>query len=82
KKRKAASDLLLPYQIPDFKGIFRPMDGIPVTNSLLDPPLHVFLPDGDLEQIVGAKKEWGLSLKAKVRVLHSAQLDVTVSSNH
>nr|GEV25927.1 hypothetical protein [Tanacetum cinerariifolium] len=30
----------------------------------------------------GAKKEWGLSLKAKVRVLHTAQLDVTVSSNH
>nr|GEV44021.1 polyprotein, putative [Tanacetum cinerariifolium] len=29
-----------------------------------------------------AKKEWGLSPKAKVRVLHTAQLDVTVSSNH
>nr|GEW98674.1 retrovirus-related Pol polyprotein from transposon TNT 1-94 [Tanacetum cinerariifolium] len=26
---------------------------------------------------IGAKKEWGLSLKAKVRVLHTAQLDVT-----
>nr|GFA42632.1 hypothetical protein [Tanacetum cinerariifolium] len=25
----------------------------------------------------GAKKEWGLSLKAKVRVLPTAQLDVT-----
>nr|GEV07458.1 DNA-directed DNA polymerase [Tanacetum cinerariifolium] len=31
---------------------------------------------------LGAKKEWGLSPKAKVRVLHTAQLDVTVSSNH
>ncbi|GJZ09169.1 hypothetical protein Tco_0543452 [Tanacetum coccineum] len=30
----------------------------------------------------GAKKEWGLSPNAKVRVLHTAQLDVTVSSNH
>nr|GEZ20621.1 hypothetical protein [Tanacetum cinerariifolium] len=30
----------------------------------------------------GAKKEWGLSPKAKVRVLHTAQLDVTVCSNH
>nr|GEY40520.1 hypothetical protein [Tanacetum cinerariifolium] len=30
----------------------------------------------------GAKKEWGLSLKAKVRVLHTAQLNVTVSSYH
>nr|GEU72176.1 hypothetical protein [Tanacetum cinerariifolium] len=30
----------------------------------------------------GAKKEWGLSPKANVRVLHTAQLDVTISSNH
>lgn len=26
--------------------------GLPVTIRLLDPPLHEFLPDGDLEQIV------------------------------
>nr|GEW35270.1 hypothetical protein [Tanacetum cinerariifolium] len=30
----------------------------------------------------GAKKECGLSHKAKVRVLHTAQLNVTMSSNH
>ncbi|GJU61787.1 hypothetical protein Tco_1243622 [Tanacetum coccineum] len=30
----------------------------------------------------GAKKEWGLSSKAKVRVLLTAQLDVIVRSNH
>nr|GEZ21750.1 hypothetical protein [Tanacetum cinerariifolium] len=30
----------------------------------------------------GAKNEWGLSPKANVRVLHTAQFDVTVSSNH
>nr|GEX30734.1 hypothetical protein [Tanacetum cinerariifolium] len=29
----------------------------------------------------GAKKEWGLSPKANVRVLHIAQLDVTSSSS-
>nr|GEV20211.1 hypothetical protein [Tanacetum cinerariifolium] len=29
-----------------------------------------------------SEKGVGLSLKAKVRVLHTAQLDVTVSSNH
>nr|GEX03528.1 hypothetical protein [Tanacetum cinerariifolium] len=28
----------------------------------------------------GAKKEWGLSLKSKVRVLHNAQLDVSVQT--
>ncbi|KAI8004943.1 hypothetical protein LOK49_LG08G03085 [Camellia lanceoleosa] len=53
EQRKAALDLLLPYQRVDFEGIFRAMDGLPVTIRLLDPPLHEFLPEGDLEQIVG-----------------------------
>ncbi|KAL9239087.1 hypothetical protein vseg_013439 [Gypsophila vaccaria] len=50
--RKDALDQLLPYQRSDFEGIFRAMDGLPVTIRLLDPPLHEFLPEGDLEQIV------------------------------
>ncbi|KAL3812748.1 hypothetical protein ACJIZ3_014016 [Penstemon smallii] len=53
EQRKEALDLLLPYQRSDFEGIFRAMDGLPVTIRLLDPPLHEFLPEGDLEQIVG-----------------------------
>ncbi|KAG1677441.1 hypothetical protein FOA52_001896 [Chlamydomonas sp. UWO 241] len=32
------------YQRDDFEGIFRAMDGLPVTIRLLDPPLHEFLP--------------------------------------
>nr|GEU54217.1 hypothetical protein [Tanacetum cinerariifolium] len=35
-----------------------------------------------LDRNSGAKNEWGLSPKTKVRVLHTAQLDVTVNSNH
>nr|GFC89597.1 hypothetical protein [Tanacetum cinerariifolium] len=31
---------------------------------------------------LGAKKEWGLSPKAKIRVLHTAQLDVTDLSSY
>jgi pyruvate, orthophosphate dikinase len=42
--RKAAIDRLLPMQREDFEGIFRAMDGLPVTVRLLDPPLHEFLP--------------------------------------
>ncbi|KAF9607132.1 hypothetical protein IFM89_032354 [Coptis chinensis] len=53
EQRKAALDLLLPYQRSDFEGIFRAMDGLPVTIRLLDPPLHEFLPEGEIEQIVG-----------------------------
>lgn len=52
EQRKDALDLLLPYQRADFEGIFRAMDGLPVTIRLLDPPLHEFLPEGDIEQIV------------------------------
>ncbi|MBI1731916.1 MAG: pyruvate, phosphate dikinase [Gammaproteobacteria bacterium] len=44
KGRRAALKKLLPFQRRDFEGIFRAMDGLPVTIRLLDPPLHEFLP--------------------------------------
>nr|QFR35799.1 pyruvate orthophosphate dikinase [Chandrasekharania keralensis] len=50
--RQKALDRLLPYQRSDFEGIFRAMDGLPVTIRLLDPPLHEFLPEGNIEDIV------------------------------
>nr|WP_321497745.1 pyruvate, phosphate dikinase [uncultured Methanolobus sp.] len=42
--RKAALKKLLPMQKEDFIGIFKVMEGFPVTIRLLDPPLHEFLP--------------------------------------
>ncbi|AKB13880.1 pyruvate phosphate dikinase [Methanosarcina thermophila] len=45
KTRKKALKKLLPMQKEDFLGIFRSMEGLPVTIRLLDPPLHEFLPD-------------------------------------
>jgi len=36
---------LLRVQRDDFLGIFKAMDGLPVTIRLLDPPLHEFLPN-------------------------------------
>lgn len=44
KGRKQALAKLLPMQKKDFEGIFRVMDGLPVTIRLLDPPLHEFVP--------------------------------------
>ena len=38
---------LLPFQREDFVGLFRAMDGLPVTIRLIDPPLHEFLPSYD-----------------------------------
>ena len=47
--RQAALAKLLPMQRGDFEGIFRAMEGFPVTVRLLDPPLHEFLPREDPE---------------------------------
>jgi pyruvate,orthophosphate dikinase len=56
KDRRAALKKLLPYQRKDFEGIFKAMDGLPVTIRLLDPPLHEFLPHGDAAQKAMAKE--------------------------
>jgi pyruvate,orthophosphate dikinase len=44
KDRRAALNELLPMQRSDFIGVFRAMNGLPVTIRTLDPPLHEFLP--------------------------------------
>ncbi|MGH9680642.1 MAG: pyruvate, phosphate dikinase, partial [Candidatus Acidiferrales bacterium] len=42
--RRRALDKLRPFQRRDFIGIFKAMDGFPVTIRLIDPPLHEFGP--------------------------------------
>ncbi len=53
--RKKALKKLLPLQRKDFEGIFKVMDGKPVTIRTLDPPLHEFLPHEKKEQEEVAK---------------------------
>jgi pyruvate, phosphate dikinase len=48
--RKKALAKILPYQKADFKGIFKAMEGCPVTVRLLDPPLHEFVPHDEKGQ--------------------------------
>jgi pyruvate,orthophosphate dikinase len=43
-ERDEALAKLLPFQRGDFDGLFRAMDGLPVTIRLIDPPMHEFLP--------------------------------------
>ena len=38
EQREMALNKLLPYQRSDFEGIFRVMNGLPVTIRFLDPP--------------------------------------------
>ena len=44
EEREKYLSKLLPLQKKDFLGLFREMQGYPVTIRLLDPPLHEFLP--------------------------------------
>jgi len=47
--RRTALNKLLKFQKQDFKGLFKEMDGFPVTIRTLDPPLHEFLPKNKKE---------------------------------
>ena len=70
--RRKALAKLKPMQRKDFEGIFKAMDGLPVTIRLLDPPLHEFLPH-ETDQQREMARQLGVPLarvKAKVDSLH------------
>ncbi len=70
--RKKALSKILPMQKGDFIGIFKAMNGLPVTIRLLDPPLHEFLPHTDKE-LMDLANDMGVSfeqLNAKNKSLH------------
>ena len=70
--REKALAKLLPLQRKDFEGIFKAMDGFPVTVRLLDPPLHEFVPQEEA-QIAELAKIGGITveqLKVKIDSLH------------
>ncbi len=59
-------------QREDFIGIFRAMDGLPVTIRTLDPPLHEFLPSDDdqIEEIAYKINRNPERIKEKLAQLH------------
>ena len=72
--RVNALNKLLPFQKEDFKGIFKAMDGFPVTIRLIDPPLHEFVPHTEekqkqLAQDIGVPFE---KVRLRVEQLHEA----------
>ena len=66
--RKKALAKLLPMQRGDFEGIFRAMEGFPVTIRLLDPPLHEFLPK-EPEEIAELARQMGKTVKDVQRII-------------
>ena len=72
EQRKEALEKILPMQKEDFVGIYEALEGKPVTIRLLDPPLHEFLPNTDVD-IKELATEMGVTfdeLKATVQSLH------------
>src|SRR5215831_9286080 len=72
--RVKALDKLLPFQRRDFIGIFKAMDGFPVTIRLMDPPLHEFVPH-DREKQAGLARDLGIPVETvarRVEQLHEA----------
>ncbi|MFP4637161.1 MAG: pyruvate, phosphate dikinase [Spirochaetaceae bacterium] len=72
--REKALEKLMPLQKDDFVGIFKAMDGLPVTIRLLDPPLHEFVPT-DKEAIKELAESVNVSvakLRAKIDSMHEA----------
>lgn len=72
--RKEALKKILPLQKKDFFGIFKAMEGRPVTIRLLDPPLHEFVPHtkeevAELAEHLGVKPK---DLQPKIDKLHEA----------
>ncbi len=70
--RKKALAKLLPFQQADFEGIFKAMDGKPVTIRLIDPPLHEFTPKDDA----------GVSKLSKVTGISPAKIRERIEQLH
>jgi pyruvate,orthophosphate dikinase len=72
EERVQALSKILPMQREDFIGVFKAMDGCPVTIRLLDPPLHEFLPD-EPEEVEALAKRLGVDVD---------DLNASIQSHH
>jgi len=72
--RKKALAKLLPMQKSDFAGLFKVMNGLPVTIRTLDPPLHEFLPhtEREVRDLAGKMGVAYEKIAAKIASLHEA----------
>jgi len=70
--RRKALKKLIKHQRNDFYGIFKVMEGLPVTIRLLDPPLHEFLPHepAQIKEMAKEMKVTEAKIKEKINELH------------
>jgi len=74
EERKEQLKKILPLQQKDFFGIFKAMEGRPVTIRLLDPPLHEFVPHTkeEIEELAGHLNVNVDKLTSKIDVLRES----------
>ncbi len=74
EQRRAALNKILPMQQGDFEGMFKALEGRPMTIRYLDPPLHEFLPQKSMtKEITDLAKQLNTSeesIVAKIDELH------------
>ena len=71
KDRRAALKKLLPMQRSDFAGLFKELDGFPITIRTIDPPLHEFLPKREDLMVEIAKLECTKPKSPKLKALRA-----------
>ncbi|WKY46748.1 pyruvate, phosphate dikinase [Eubacteriaceae bacterium ES3] len=72
EQREVALTEILPMQKEDFIGIYKAMEGRPVTVRLLDPPLHEFLPTEE-KDIKALAEDMKISYEDMVVVINSLE---------
>ncbi len=81
-ERNEALEKLLPLQTQDFEGLFRSMDGLPLTIRLLDPPLHEFLPSFDELTDELANLKLKLQHQGEFRQIDNILAEIRVKTDH
>ena len=74
EERQHALSKIEPFQTEDFIGIFKAMDGYPVTIRTLDPPLHEFLPheQTEIDELAHKLNISSAELTNKIKTLYEA----------
>jgi len=72
EEREVALAKLLPVQQEDFEGIYKALEGNPVTIRFLDPPLHEFVPtdEADIKKLADSQGKTVEQIKALIDSLH------------